>query len=61
MVIHTPGAFVRMYDELGAIFGRTDLDPESRRREELDLIARWGLTFHWERVPEIAERHGVRP
>jgi quercetin dioxygenase-like cupin family protein len=61
MVIHTPGAFVRMYDELGAISGRTDLDPESRRREERDLIARWGLTFHWERVPEIAERHGVRP
>src|SRR5215207_2877662 len=61
MVIHTPGAFVRMYDELGALSGRTDLDPESRRREERDLIARWGLTFHWERVPEIADRYHVRP
>lgn len=61
MVIHTPGAFVRMYDELGAVFDRADLDPEERRREELALIARWGLTFHWERVPEIAQRHGVRP
>jgi hypothetical protein len=61
MVIHAPGAFVRMYDELGALYGQMDLDPESRRREERDLIARWGLTFHRERVPEIAERYGVRP
>jgi quercetin dioxygenase-like cupin family protein len=61
MVIHTPGAFVRMYDELDALSGRTDLDPESRRREERDLIDRWGLTFHWERVPEIADRYHVRP
>src|SRR5829696_6016758 len=49
MVIHTPGAFVRMYDELGALSGRRDLDPEARRQEEFELIGRWGLTFHWER------------
>ncbi len=61
MVIHTPGTFVRMYDELGALSGRSDLDPEARRREEFELVARWGLTFHWERVAGIAQRHGVRP
>ncbi len=56
---HTPGGFDRFYDELETIF--TAEDTEEGARRAADLHARYGLTFHPERIPEIAARYGVRP
>ncbi len=58
---HTPGGFDRFYDEFEAVFTSEETDEGARRAAEADLHARYGLTFHPERIPEIAARYGVRP
>ena len=58
---HMPGGFDRFYDELEAVFISEETDEGARRSAAADLHARYGLTFHPERIPEIAARYGVRP
>jgi quercetin dioxygenase-like cupin family protein len=61
MELHVPASFASYYDEVGAIFADSAMS-EHERREALEAHhARYGVTFHWDRVAELADRHGVRP
>jgi quercetin dioxygenase-like cupin family protein len=61
MELHVPATFAHYYDEVGAIFADSTMG-EHERREALEAHhARYGVTFHWDRVADIARRHGVRP
>ena len=61
MELHVPATFARYYDEVGAIFADSSMT-EHERRETLEAHhARYGVTFHWDRVPELVDRYGVKP
>jgi quercetin dioxygenase-like cupin family protein len=61
MELHVPATFAHYYDEAGAILTDSAMTPQERR-EALDAHhARYGVTFHWDRVADLVERHGVRP
>ena len=60
MEIHVPAMFGRFYDEAGAIFDLAMTQQEQREAQEA-LHARYGLTFHWDRVPQLIECYGVKP
>jgi quercetin dioxygenase-like cupin family protein len=61
MEIHVPATFGRFYDELGATFADPSISEQERREAQGALHARYGLTFHWDRIPQLMERYGVRP
>jgi len=61
MEIHVPATFDRFYDELGATFADPSMSEQERREAQDALHARYGLTFHWDRIPQLMERYGVRP
>ena len=61
MEIHVPATFGRFYDELGATFADPSMSEQERREAQGALHARYGLTFHWDRIPQLIERYGVRP
>ncbi len=54
--IISPAGFERYFEELAEALS-TGGPPEVSRLEE--IAARYGLTFHWERMGEIMERYGV--
>ena len=61
MELHVPATFAHYYDEAGAIFTDSALT-EQERREALEAHhARYGVTFHWDRVADLANRFGVEP
>ena len=61
MELHVPATFASYYDEVAAIFADSAMT-EHERREALEAHhARYGVTFHWDRVAELADRHGVKP
>ena len=61
MELHVPATFASYYDEVGAIFTDSAMT-EHERREALEAHhARYGVTFHWDRVADLAHRYGVRP
>ena len=61
MELHVPATFASYYDEVGAILADSAMT-EDERREALDVHhARYGVTFHWDRVADLAHRYGVRP
>jgi quercetin dioxygenase-like cupin family protein len=61
MEIHVPATFGSFYDELGATMADPSMSEQERRQAQQALHARYGLTFHWDRVPQLMERYGVRP
>jgi hypothetical protein len=61
MEIHVPATFARFYDELGAIMADSSMSQQERRQAHEALHARYGLTFHWDRVPQLIDRYGVKP
>jgi quercetin dioxygenase-like cupin family protein len=61
MELHVPATFASYYDEAGTIFADSTLT-ERERREALEAHhARYGVTFHWDRVADLADRYGVKP
>jgi quercetin dioxygenase-like cupin family protein len=61
MELHVPATFADYYDGAGAIFADSTLT-EHERREALEAHhTRYGVTFHWDRVADLVDRHGVRP
>jgi quercetin dioxygenase-like cupin family protein len=61
MELHVPATFAHYYDEVGTIFADSAMT-EQERREALEAHhARYGVTFHWDRVADLADRHGVKP
>ena len=60
MEIHVPATFGNFYDELGATMADPSVSQQQRREAQEALHARYGLTFHWDRVPQLMERYGVR-
>lgn len=61
MELHVPATFASYYDEVGAILADSAMT-EDERREALDVHhARYGVTFHWDRVADLTHRYGVRP
>jgi hypothetical protein len=61
MEIHVPATFGSFYDELGATMADPSMSEQERREAQQSLHARYGLTFHWDRLPQLMERYGVRP
>jgi quercetin dioxygenase-like cupin family protein len=61
MEIHVPATFGRFYDELGATFADPSMSEQERREAQGALHARYGVTFHWDRIPQLMERYSVRP
>jgi mannose-6-phosphate isomerase-like protein (cupin superfamily) len=61
MEIHVPATLGAFYDELAEVVTDPAMSGEQRREAQEALHARYGLIFHWERVPELAERYGVHP
>ena len=61
MELHVPATFARYYDEAGAIFGDSAMTQEERREALEAHHARYGVTFHWDRVADLVDRHGVEP
>ena len=59
--IHVPATFDRFYDELAATMADASMSDQERREAQEALHARYGLTFHWDRTPQLMERYGVRP
>ena len=61
MELHLPATFAHYYDEVAVIFADTAMT-EQERREALEAHhARYGVTFHWDRVADLASRYGVKP
>ncbi len=58
--IHSPGGFDRYYDELAALVTAPMAD-QDRGQAMGQMQARYGLTAHWDRVPEYIARYGVHP
>jgi quercetin dioxygenase-like cupin family protein len=61
MELHVPATFARYYDEVGAIFADSAMSDHERREALEAHHARYGVTFHWDRVAELANRFGVKP
>jgi quercetin dioxygenase-like cupin family protein len=61
MEIHVPATFDRFYDELAATMADASMSDQERREAQEALHARYGLTFHWDRIPQLMQRYGVRP
>lgn len=55
-----PATFAHHHDELGEIATDSMTDHERREAQEA-LHARYGLTFHWDGISELAGRYGVKP
>jgi len=61
MELLVPATFGHYYDEVGAIFADS-AKTEQERREALEAHhARYGVTFHWDRVADLVNRFGVKP
>lgn len=60
MEMHSPGGFERHYDEMREL-DSSGVQGEERRQAEAEIQRRYGVTFHWERVPALRERYGLRP
>ena len=37
------------------------MSEQERREAQGALHARYGLTFHWDRIPQLMQHYGVRP
>jgi quercetin dioxygenase-like cupin family protein len=61
MELHVPATLASYYDEVGAIFADSAMTEHERRAALEAHHARYGVTFHWDRVAELVDRHGVRP
>ena len=61
MELHVPATFASYYDEVGAIFADSAMTDHERREALEAHHARYGVTFHWDRVAELTHRYGVRP
>ncbi|RFU20705.1 cupin domain-containing protein [Geodermatophilus marinus] len=61
MEVHVPATFARYYDEVGAILADPAMGETERREALAAHHARYGVTFHWDRVAALAERYGVVP
>ena len=61
MELHVPATFASYYDEVGAILADSALTEHERRAALEAHHARYGVTFHWDRVADLARRFGVRP
>lgn len=59
--IHVLATFGRFYDELGATMADASMSEQERRDAQEAFHARYGLTFHWDRIPQLMERYTVRP
>ncbi len=60
MEIHTPGGFERHYDEMRQL-DEAGLTNGERRAAVSEIQQRYGLEFHWERVPTLIEEYGLVP
>jgi quercetin dioxygenase-like cupin family protein len=58
--ILTPGGFESYFDAYEEIVSRT-MDGEERRRARAELGARYGVSWHDERIPEVRARFGIEP
>jgi quercetin dioxygenase-like cupin family protein len=58
--ILTPGGLEAYFDEYEEIVSRAT-DEDQRRRARAELGARYGITWHDERVPELMARFGIGP
>ncbi len=61
MELHVPATFASYYDEAGAIFADPAMTEHERRTALEAHHARYGVTFHWDRVADLVQRYGVRP
>ncbi len=60
MEIYCPGGFAGYYDAIRELDAE-GVGGDARRARVEELQARYGVTFHSERVAELAARHGVAP
>lgn len=61
MELHVPATFASYYDEVGAILADSAMTQDERREALEAHHARYGVTFHWDRVADLTRRYGVRP
>ncbi len=61
MELHVPATFASYYDEVGAILADSAMGDHERREALEAHHARYGVTFHWDRVADLVHRYGVRP
>jgi uncharacterized cupin superfamily protein len=61
MEIHTPSTFDIYYDELGRLFASHEPGSEDFVTAFDHLADRYGLTIHWNQMPEMYARSGLRP
>jgi quercetin dioxygenase-like cupin family protein len=62
--ILTPGGFERYFDEYEKVASKLssgEFDEEEHRRARAELGARYGVTWHDERIPEARARFGIGP
>jgi quercetin dioxygenase-like cupin family protein len=58
MEIHVPGGFERHYDEMREL-DVAGIEGDERRAAVADIQRRYGVTFHWDRIPALAAEHGL--
>jgi uncharacterized cupin superfamily protein len=59
MEIHTPATFNTYYDELGQIFSSNEAESDDFMTAFDILARRYGLTIHWDQMPEMYARSGL--
>ena len=57
--IISPASFERYFEELAAILSSTPPGEPPEHARLAEMAARYGTTFHMERMGEIMEKHGV--
>ena len=59
MEIISPAGFEKYFEEIAEVVSAAAGGPPDRAKI-LEIAARYGLTFHWERMEEIMEKHNVK-